>query len=64
MIRYQCYITDAVKMIAENTAKFASGVYPSKRYADVLFPEPVETRTSDEIITGIRDKLEKMGKEG
>nr|DAZ52119.1 MAG TPA: hypothetical protein [Caudoviricetes sp.] len=50
-------------MIAENTAKYAGGMAPSKRYADLVYPAPVETRSAGEIIDNICAKLDAMGKE-
>ena len=47
---YRVYVTDALKIIAENTAKHASGSCMKARYFDVESPKPPETRTSDEII--------------
>lgn len=54
---YNVYVTDALKMIAENTAKFAGGGYINVRYIDIIEPRPVETRTPDEIVQHIKDKL-------
>lgn len=33
---YRIYATDALKLIAENTAHFAGGNFPQSRYADVI----------------------------
>lgn len=59
---YRIYVTDGIKVISENTAKFVSnGSYLGKRFIDAIKKAPVETRTSDEIISDIRDKLRKLG---
>lgn len=58
---YRIYVTDALKFIAENTAKFAGGSYMSSRYNDLLRPAPAETRTAEEVINNIRAKLGKGG---
>jgi hypothetical protein len=48
---YRIYITDSLKVyLGLNT-----------RYADLFAPE--ETRTADEIIGGIKDKLRQLGGE-
>lgn len=60
---YRIYVTDALKAISENTAKFAGGSYMKIRYAEVINPKPEETRTADEIITNITDKLRKLQEE-
>lgn len=55
---YRIYVTDALKVVAENTAKFVGGASPKRRYAD-LFMKPVqEERSADEIINSIKAKLE------
>ena len=48
---YRIYVTDALKAIGGLNIRFAD------RF------KPAETRTSDEIIGGIKDKLQKMGGE-
>lgn len=56
------YITDTLKCIAENTAKFAGGSYIKSRYYDIINPKPVETRTAKEIIADLSEKLDRIGK--
>lgn len=60
---YRVYVTDALKLIAENTAKFSGGGYLKTRYYDVINPQPEETRTPEEIISGIKTKLARIGGE-
>lgn len=48
---YRIYVTDALKVLGGLNI----------RYADVFGPE--ETRTADEIIDGIKDKLRQLGGE-
>lgn len=63
---YRIYTTDSLKIIAENTAKFGGGRTLTVRYAELIGlaePEKEETRTSEEIIGGISDKLRKLGGE-
>ena len=57
---YRIYVTDGLKMISENSAKYAGGMYLSTRYTDVIKKPVKETRTKDEIIDGIKAKLKKM----
>lgn len=52
---YQVYITDALKVIAENTAKFGGGSAITKRYFDMIDdrkPEPEKPveQIIDEVI--------------
>lgn len=51
------YVTDALKLIAENTAKYAGGGYIQKRYADVITPQKEETRTPEEVTNYMLKKL-------
>ncbi len=60
---YRAYITDALKSISENTAKYADGSYMKERYIDIVRPKPMENRTSNEIIGSIKAKLARMGGE-
>lgn len=53
-LTYRIYVTDALKAIA----------HADKRYADFWDNHAVEeTRTADEIIGGISNKLKKLGGE-
>ncbi len=61
---YRIYVTDSLKAIAENTSKYAGGSYMRIRFADILNPKPEETRTPEEIISGIKGKLAKLREEG
>lgn len=45
------YVTDALKAVAENTAKYAGGGYIKARYIEIIDPPPEETRTGEEIIS-------------
>ena len=50
---YRVYMTDALKITVENTAKFAGGSYIKARYIDIIEPQKVVTRTGDEIVEDI-----------
>ena len=50
-------MTDALKIIGENTAKYAGGSYMKIRYLDIEEPRPKETRTSEEIIAHMKQKI-------
>lgn len=56
-------MTDALEVMAENTAHFAGGSMLNVRYADIIDPPKSETRASDEIISDIRAKLRDIGGE-
>ena len=57
---YRIYCTDSLKMISENTSKYAGGSFFSARYADLIKKPIPEKRTKEEIIEGIKDKLKKL----
>lgn len=54
---YRVYLTDVLKIIGENTAKYAGGSYMKARYLDITNPKPQETRTPDEIIAHMKQKI-------
>lgn len=54
---YRVYITDCLRLIAKNVAPIAHGEYIGKRYAEIIHPKPEETRTAEEIIDSIKQKL-------
>lgn len=53
---YRIYVTDALKTISENTAKYSGGSYLTKRYADIIKPGPVDSRTGEEIAADVIKK--------
>ena len=59
------YITDCLKLIAENTAKAVKeGKYLNKRYADLFQTETEEedqTELADEIVADFLQAVEKIG---
>jgi len=57
------YVTDALKVVAENTARYAGGEYIKTRYIEIIDPPPEETRTGEEIIAQIKAKLGRIGGE-
>lgn len=59
---YRVYVTDALKVITSNIVNGFGGAEISERYYDMVHRK-IETRSSDEIISGIKDKLEKAMKE-
>jgi hypothetical protein len=64
-LAYRIYVTDCLRITTENTAKTVHALTDGKaevhvmgiRFADVLENKPVDNRTADEIIDGIRKKL-------
>jgi len=57
---YKCYVADALRIITENTAKANGGKYLQARYIDYIEPKKEETRTADEVITSLKEKLRRL----
>ena len=57
------YYAECLRIISENTAKFGGGSYIQAKLADMLDPKPVDDRSADDIISGIKDKIEQMNDE-
>jgi hypothetical protein len=51
------YYGECLRTISENTAKFGGGAYIQAKLQDILDPKPVDKRTAEDIIEGIRKKL-------
>lgn len=57
---FKAYITDALRLITENTAKQVGGSYLTARYADIIEPKKEEKRTANEIIVDLKEKLRRL----
>ena len=55
---YDTYLVDAVRLIVNNTARQDQVTQLTKRYSELVDPKPAEERSGDEIIDGIRKKLQ------
>lgn len=58
---YRIYVTDAVRLVVENTAKIGGGSLLSKRWADTLKSQNKrvlahDTRSPQEIVADIAEK--------
>ena len=58
---YRVYVTDVLKILAENTAKYSGGSYMKLRYYDLIQPKPEENRTPEEIIWNMKGKIARIG---
>ena len=54
------YYAECLRMISENTAKLCGGSYITAKLDDIINPKPIDTRTTEEIVGGIKEKLNKM----
>ena len=50
---YRIYVTDALRLAAENTARYASGNYIKARYSDMIEPKKQDDRTCEEITADV-----------
>lgn len=55
------YVTDALRVLTENTAKISGGGYIQRRYVELVEPQKEETRNGDEIIEHMKGVLGKLG---
>lgn len=51
------YYAECLRIITENTAKIGGGSVLQMKLQDILDPKPVDNRTTEEIVEGIRKKL-------
>lgn len=54
------YTARCLMLITENTAGMVNGKLISVEYEDIINPKPEEKRSADEIIKGIKNKIDKM----
>lgn len=57
---YKFYVTDVLKIMLEDVARHMGGSYVQVRFADIMNPPKKETRTAEEVINNIKDKLGKL----
>lgn len=56
-IAYRIYVTDTLKLIAENTAKFTGGAYREDRYAEIYQKrKEIPKKTVEETIAEVTKK--------
>ena len=46
-------MTDALRFVAENTARYAGGSYIKARYSDMIEPKKRDNRTCEEITADV-----------
>ena len=56
-LAYRIYVTDVLRITARYTAALGHFDLDFDRFADRIYPQPVDNRTADDIIDGIRNKL-------
>lgn len=53
---YRIYVTDALQVIAENTAHMAGGKTMTVRWDELTKTKPKDTRTGEEIVADVLRK--------
>lgn len=61
---YRVYVTDCLRLIGENVAPLNRGAYIQTRFSDLMNPKPEETRTPEQIIDHMKDKIAGIGGDG
>lgn len=62
-LAFRIYVTDALKVISENTAKMSRGACLTKRFADVLqLGKKSKPKTTKEVIGNIKNKFRRANK--
>lgn len=51
------YSSRLLRLTVENLAKMANGNYVKVEYRDLISPQKVETRTTEDIVNLIREKI-------
>ena len=54
------YTARCLRLITENTAGMVNGKLISVEYEDIINPKPEEKRSANEIINGLKNKIDKM----
>lgn len=54
---YRIYTAETLRALANSWG------YEIRSYVDILHPPPEETRTSEEVISGIKERLTRLGGE-
>ena len=52
-LAYRIYVTDCLRMVAENTAKISQGSYTATRFYDIINTKQVDNRIGNEIAADI-----------
>lgn len=59
-VAYRFFVTDELYYINNNVVNVSGGSKLQTRFYDILHPPKEETRTADDVINGLKDKLRKL----
>lgn len=54
---YEQYMTTCLRLGVENVAKYVQGNYINVEYTDLINPKPKDTRTGDEIVEDVLNRI-------
>lgn len=57
---YRIFISDTLFYINNSVANYVGGSAMKERYYDIIKPKKVETRTPEDIIEGLKSKLQEI----
>ena len=52
-VAYRVFVSDCLRIMTENTAKYSGGSYVKHRYADIMKPRRVDNRTAEQIVADV-----------
>lgn len=55
-LAYKVYVSDTLRLISENTARFGGGSYFKQRWIDFVQDKPKDTRSGNEIAAEVIKK--------
>ena len=53
---FKVYVSDCLRIITENTAKYAGGSFMKMRYSDLIESKPKQEKSAEEIIDDVVKK--------
>lgn len=61
---WRLYVAETLRCISESSAKYAGGPYMPVKWADILNPPQEETRTPEEVVEYMKNRLKEVGESG
>lgn len=59
---FENYVTDALRIVTENTARMGrGGSYLKTKFSDILNPKPEDKRAPKEIVEHLKSKIAQIG---
>ena len=58
---YEIYISDSLKVMGKNIAGLSNGQYVTSRYAEIVGLTHEESRTPEQIVKNMKEKIARIG---